>query len=294
MDKSFISLLTTQQLPYRRITASEYIYDLAPKKISFNHKVIIPDIIRETLNDNTNINITSLTDENSLWHSLLYGLLKEKYASLNWHYRKIMVEKFITALDERMGIVFANNKILKVTSFKKDDVNFKIVNSNLMFYICIVLNINIVVYNCGIVNKIEYHFPTLTYDESLPLIILSCNDVPHYSIISINEEFIFDVNSYTSKQIAVRAPKEHKLLIKYVKNNCPDDMYAKIYNLSLIECNLKTKKSALLKLKLSELKELYARLLLNLNLNLKSPLLPLKLKRVTKESIVEDILNINF
>jgi hypothetical protein len=282
MDKSM-----NIQLPYKRLTASDYIHELAPKKIAFNYKVPVPDMLRETLGETCNINITSLTDVDSLWHSLLYGLLTEKYTALNWHHRKLLVEKFITALDERLNVTFANNKVLKFTSFKKDDVNFKLVNLNLIFYITVVLNINIVVYNCGIVNKIEYHYPTGKYDPSLPLLILYSNDIPHYSIISVNDAFIFQDNSYTSKQIASRAPTEHKLLKHYLKKSCPDELYSQIHNVSLDECTLKTKKIELLKLKLSELKELHARVMLKLNLNLT---LSCKVKRVTKESLVDDIL----
>jgi hypothetical protein len=283
--ESLISMLKTQQLPYKKINAGDFIYDLAPKKISVNHKIAIPDILRELLGDTTNINIIGVSNVDSLWHSLLYGLLTDKYNKLNWHYRKLLVEKFVQALDQRSNSLIVNSPILKYSNLKQDVINFKEVNVELMFYISLVLNINIVVYNCGLVDRVQYHFPTAKYNPDLPLILLYCNDVPQYSIISVNDQLIFDYASYTSQQIAKNAPLEHKVLKYYLNKKCPSDLYAEIHGIDIVESNLIAKRASLLKFKTAELKELYMKLTRG-SLSLPSG-------RLTKEVLVNMILEIN-
>ena len=278
---SLIAILHTNQLPYKRIYAGDFIYELAPKKTGFNHKIPTPDMLRELIGENISINITSLSDTNSLWHSILYAVLTEKYTNYNWHYRKIMAEKFTTALDERLTVTFARHKniILKGSNLKQENITFKNSSPEAMFYMCLVLNINIVVFTGGMVDKMEYHFPTPVYDVELPLVLLYCDDRQMYSVIHVNEQTIHSlVNApYVVSQIAKVAPKQHKVLKHYATNRCLPDVYAKINGLTAQEI----RELELMKLKITELKELAH----NLGLSTKGR---------TKQALVEQLSSRSF
>jgi hypothetical protein len=117
-------MLHTNQLPYKRIHAGDFIYELAPKPTGFNHKIAAPDSLRDLIGDNISIVVNSTSDVNSFWHSLLYAIMPEKYTEYNWHYRKIMVEQLITALDERLGRVFKGLSPLGLT-LKQEQILFE-------------------------------------------------------------------------------------------------------------------------------------------------------------------------
>jgi hypothetical protein len=280
---ALIAMLHTNQLPYKRLYAGDFIYELAPKNIGFNHKVAVPDALRLLLGEHVSIGIFTLSDKDSLWHGLLYAIMPEKYESYNWHYRKLMVEQLITAMDECIGRTFAKNRVLTGSTLKPDSgvFNFHATRPSpeLLFYICLVLNINIVIYYTGMFNRVEYHFPTARYDPSLPLIILHADDKPIISVISVNDQSVYDGHNFTSKQIAMGAPKEHKVLSAYAGPKCPPDIYAKISGLS-DEAGLRREKSIeLMKMKVANLKE-YA-VLMGINLD----------GRATKQMLVDKILD---
>jgi hypothetical protein len=260
---ALIAMLHTNQLPFKRLYAGDFIYELAPKNIGFNHKVTVPDDLRMLLGEHVSINIYTLSDNSSLWHSLLYAIMPEKYASFNWHYRKFMTEQLITALDERLGRTFAKSKVLTGSTLKPDADVFNYHASRpspeLFFYVCLVLNVNIVIYYTGMVNRVEYHYPTARYDVSLPLIVLHADDKPIYSVVSINDQMVFDFNNFTNKQISNGAPKEHKVLSYYMGPRCPPDIYAEIMGLSPEESARREKSLELMKLKLADLKALACR-----------------------------------
>ena len=282
---NLISSLKTQQLPYKKLSAGDYIYDLAPKKIAVNFKIAPPDSLKDILGDNININIFSISSEDSFWHSLIYALLPDRYNKLNWHYRKLLVERFITALDMRCSTTIANSTLLKNTNLKSDDISVKEINCQLIFYICLILNINIIVYTCGIVHKTDYHYPTAKYDSELPTILFYCNEVPHYSLITINDDFIFSYDSFVSQQISKKAPLSNTFLKNYISKKCSAELYADVYNIDLEKSKEIIKKSQLSKFKLSELKSLY------LKLNADVPESETK-GRLTKQILIDKILNL--
>jgi hypothetical protein len=254
---ALIAMLHTNQLPYKRLYAGDFIYELAPKNIGFNHKVAVPDALRLLLGEHVSIGIFTLSDTDSLWHGLLYAIMPEKYESYNWHYRKLMVEQLITAMDECISRTFVKNRVLTGSTLKPDSINFRATRPSpeLLFYICLVLNINIVIYYTGMFNRVEYHFPTARYDPSLPLIILHADDKPIISVIAVNDQSVYDGNNFTSKQIATGAPKEHKVLSTYAGPKCPSDIYAQIFGLSE-EAGFRREKSIeLMKMKVANLKE---------------------------------------
>ena len=259
--KSLVTMLHTNQLPYKRLHAGEFIYELAPKQVGFNHKIAVPDSLRELLGENISIVVNSTSDVNSFWHSLLYSIMPEKYNDYNWHYRKIMVEQLITALDERMGRSFKSLSPMGL-SLKPEHIlfNTKTPTPELLFYVCLVLNINIVVYSTGMINRTEYHFPSLSYNQSLPLVIFHADDKRTYSVISVNEQSVFSADLFTSKQVAAGAPKQHPVLSKYIGTRCPPDCYAKINGLNKESAYKYNKTIELMKLKIAELRELASRL----------------------------------
>ena len=262
--KSLILMLHTNQLPYKRLNAGDFIYELAPKKIGFNHKISIPDTLRDLLGDNISINIITLTDEMSLVHSLLSAIMPKKYEQHNWYYRKVLVEHFATAINERLGCVFAKSPVLMGTTLKQTDIEFDRLNSapspELLLYICLVLNINLVIYVTGMINRTDYYYPTGKYDVSLPLILLHMDDKRIYSIITVNDQSVFSGDTYTAIQVSKGAPTKHPVLCKYVGAKCPIGLYASLNGLSAESTFKREKTVELLKLKISELKELAIRL----------------------------------
>jgi hypothetical protein len=258
---SLVAMLHTNQLPYKRLHAGDFIYELAPKQLGFNHKIAVPDSLRDLLGENISIVVTPTSDVNSFWHSLLYAIMPEKYTGYNWHYRKIMVEQVITALDERIGRAFKALSPLGLT-LKPEHILFatKVPTPELLFYVSLILNINIVVYLTGMVNRTEYYYPTLSYDQTLPLILLHADDKRTYSVIAVNEQTVFSYDLFASKQVADQAPKQHPVLVKYIGVRCSPDAYAKINGLNR-EASYKYRKTLeLMKLKIADLKELSSRL----------------------------------
>lgn len=264
--QSLIQMLHTNQLPYQRHNAGDFIYELAPKKIGFNHKISIPDTLRDLLGDGVSINIITLTDELSLLHCLLSAIMSNKYEQYNWHYRKVLVEQFITAMEERLGRVFAKSPALVGTTLKQTDISFEhlkdasSLNPELIVYICLVLNINIVVYITGMFDRTEYYYPTGKYDVKLPLIILHMDDKRMYSIITVNDQSVFSGDTYTAIQVSKGAPMKHPVLCKYAGPKCPIPLYAALNGLSSESTFKREKTVELLKLKISDLKELAIRL----------------------------------
>ncbi len=283
--EALISMLHTNQLPYKRIYAGDFIYELAPKNIGFNHKVAVPDAIRELLGEHVSIGITTLSDKDSLWHSLLYAIMPEKYEGYNWHYRKLMVGQLIEAMDDRKGRAFSKNRVLIGTTLKQDAPNLSLTavspTPELLFYICLTLNINLAVYRTGMVNRTEYHFPTANYDPSLPLIILHADDKPIFSVISVNEQSIYPGDNFTARQIALMAPKEHYVLRHYAGPRCPPDIYAKITGLSDHEAARREKSIELTKQKLTDLKDYASKLGIKI----------IGSGRITKQGLIDKILD---
>jgi len=260
--ETLITMLRTNQLPYKRLNAGDFIYELAPKKIVFNHKISIPDTLRDLLGDNISINIITLSDEMSLLHCILSAIMPHKYETYNWHYRKIYVEHLITAMEERLGRIFAKAPVLAGTTLCQTDITFNKTSTSspeLVLYICIVLNINIVIYTTGMINRTEYYYPTAQYDPAIPLIILHMDDKRIYSVITVNDQSVLSADNFTAKQIAKGAPKQHPILCKYVGSKCPPAMYSALHGLSEEESFKLKKTTELMKLKITELKELAAR-----------------------------------
>jgi len=280
---ALISMLHTNQLHYKRLYAGDFIYELAPKSIGFNHKVGVPDQLRELLGEHVSINLTTLSDKNSLWHNLLYSIMPDKYESYNWYYRKTMVDQLITALDERIGRTLAKSQVITETaSTLKPDFDFHATEPSyeLLFYVCLVLNVNLVVYHTGMVIRVEYHFPSACYDQSLPLIIMHADDKPIFSLISINDQLVHSSDTFTSKQLSVNAPKKHKVLAHYAGTKCQSQMYTKINGLTEKDGFKREISMKLTKYKLAELKTLATRTGISIE------------GRVTKQAIIDKILEL--
>jgi hypothetical protein len=110
------------------------------------------------------------------------------------------------------------------------------------------------------VNMTEYYYPTAKYDVNLPLIILHMDDKQIYSIITVNDQSVFSGDSYTAIQVAKDAPLKHPVLSKYAGPKCPIGIYAALNGMSSESTFKREKIVELLKLKITELKELAIRL----------------------------------
>jgi hypothetical protein len=104
MNPRFADMLAPQ-LPYKSIDGNSIINELGPTPNTMIHKVTAPTNFRSLVGDNVSVNIVSLSDDNrSLWHALLSVLQPESYQSLNWYGKKLMVEQFLTEVDEQLCV----------------------------------------------------------------------------------------------------------------------------------------------------------------------------------------------
>jgi hypothetical protein len=196
-----------------------------------------------------------------------------------------MVDQLIAALDERIGRTLAKSSVIteSASTLKSDfDFDFHATEPSyeLLFYVCLVLNVNLVVYHTGMVTRVEYHFPSACYDQSLPLIIMHADDKPIFSLISINDQLVHSSDTFTSKQLSLSAPKKHKVLSHYAGTKCQSQLYTKINGLTEKDGFKREISMKLTKYKLAELKTLAKRTGISIE------------GRVTKQAIIDKILEL--
>uniref|UniRef100_A0A6C0J8A8 Uncharacterized protein n=1 Tax=viral metagenome TaxID=1070528 RepID=A0A6C0J8A8_9ZZZZ len=247
------------QLNYIRLDAKDLIDDvMKPENITM--KIQIPSYFRDIFSTGFSIHIDTPSGISmSIWHCLLYIMTHERYTLANWEQKKLYVEKFIQELDQKILLrYYKNSIIIRNTRYIPEDLKLraKFITDDVLFALSSCLKINILVLGTCTWN---FHYGDPVINMSLPLIILNKDHRQCYSVVSINNERIFDSNNIVNQSLKSRTPDKNVFLLsilkdKKIKNDADIEFIRIVKGQSIIEMNEILYNKQLNKLKMAELK----------------------------------------
>jgi len=257
------SVIDTEQLTHQKLDAKDFMNSGSSRPENLSLKVQVPQYFRDIF-AGFSIQIHAPSSVfNSLWHCILYVTTHDRYVMASWEQKKKYVEKLVEEIDEKINVRFnKGSTVMRNTTYAPLDLKFraKFITDAVLFGVTSCLNINVLVLNSGTWN---FYYGDPVINMKLPLVILNKDHQQCYSVVSINEQSIFDVEHIVNQTLQARVPERNMYLASILKersiknrNDADTEFVRLVKGQSKDQAQYDNTIKQLTKLKLVELKEM--------------------------------------